>query len=55
MTIIYLFRNKTYFSIDKVKEKYIINRSKLNSKNLMKIPKDTLEIVIYMIIEQFTF
>lgn len=32
MTIIYLFRNKTYFAIDKGEEKYIINRSKLNSK-----------------------
>lgn len=32
MTIIYLVRNKTYFAIDKGEEKYIINRSKLNSK-----------------------
>ena len=32
MTIIYLFRNKTYLAIDKGEEKYIINRSKLNSK-----------------------
>lgn len=32
MTIIYLFRNKTYFATDKGEEKYIINRSKLNSK-----------------------
>lgn len=32
ITIIYLFRNKTYFAIDKGKEKYIINRSKLNSE-----------------------
>lgn len=32
MTIMYLVRNKTYFAIDKGEEKYIINRSKLNSK-----------------------
>ncbi len=32
MTIIYLFRNKTYFAVDKVQEKYIINRSRLNIK-----------------------
>ena len=32
MSIIYLLRNKTYFAIDKENEKYIINRSKLNSK-----------------------
>lgn len=31
MSIIFLFRNKTYFAIDKGKEKYIIKRSKLNS------------------------
>lgn len=30
-SIIYLLRNKTYFAIDKGKEKYIINRSKLTS------------------------
>ena len=30
--IIYLLRNKTYYIVDKGKEKYIINRSKLNSK-----------------------
>lgn len=30
--IIYLLRNKTYYIVDKNKEKYIINRSKLNSK-----------------------
>lgn len=32
MSIIYLLRNKTYYAVDKGKEKYIINRSKLNSK-----------------------
>lgn len=32
MSIIYMLRNKTYFAIDKGNEKYIINRSKLNSK-----------------------
>lgn len=32
ISIIYLLRNKTYYAVDKGKEKYIINRSKLNSK-----------------------
>lgn len=32
ISIIYLLRNKTYYAVDKVKEKYIINRSKLNSR-----------------------
>lgn len=32
LSIIYLLRNKTYFAVDKGKEKYIIKRSKLNSK-----------------------
>lgn len=32
LSIIYLLRNKTYYMVDKRKEKYIIKRSKLNSK-----------------------
>ena len=52
ITIIYLFRNKTYFAIDKGKEKYIINRSKLNSK---EFDEDTQEIIICMVIAQLIF
>lgn len=32
ISIIYLLRNKTYYVVDKINEKYIITRSKLNSK-----------------------
>ena len=32
ISIIYLLKNKTYYAVDKGKNKYIINRSKLNSK-----------------------
>lgn len=42
--IIYLLRNKTYYAIDKGQEKYIINRSKLNSK---EFDEDTQRYVSY--------